>query len=177
MIEDIQDIKLDPMKVFGLEDITEEMIQENSTEFEAGMPGLKESWMSGDRTTIYTHYALYYANHEGLDGVDLFSYAGLVAGLVTGLHSGFGTEQYKKEIQIKERALDLLKVLRVVHIDPLHQAEVIVKWCLSEYQRVKPENLVRKTVTLRPDQIEDINELKGNFSENLRQVIDTGLKN
>ncbi len=177
MIEDVHGIELDPMQVFGFEDITEEMIQENSTELGAGMPGLKESQKSDDRTIIYTHYALYYASHEGLDGVDLYSYAGLVAGLVTGLHGGFGTDQYKKEIQVQERALDLLNVLRVVNIDPLHEAEVIVKWCLDEYKRVKPENLVRKTVTLRPDQIEDINELNGNFSENLRQIIDVGLKN
>jgi hypothetical protein len=176
MIEDMHDIELDPKQVFGLE-VSEGEIQENSNELSAGIPGIKESWDSGDRTIVYTHYALYYASKEGLEGVDLFSYAGLVAGLVTGLHGGFSTDQYKKEIKIQDQALDILNVLRVTHVDPIHEAQVMVKWCLDEYQREKPENLVRKTVTLRPDQITDINQLPGNFSENLRQIIDAGLKN
>lgn len=120
MIEDKHDVKLDPREVFFLENVTDEEIVEIMDELNVtGFTTLiefKERTESGLRTDLYIPFALYYGYKQGLRDLNLFSYAGLISGYITGLFGGFGTDTYMQERIIENKAFDEMN--RIRHFNP-----------------------------------------------------------
>jgi hypothetical protein len=185
MIEDFLNVKLDPKEIFG--EVSDEELIKTARELgwgQASIDHLENSRKEvGFRSDMYIYYALYKGKQEGLIDTDLFSFAGLISGLISGLHGGFGTDTYKKEEIIEYRAIDEYNLLVKSKADPLTIARVIVEFCLEQYKviTVERQNLMPKNYTLREDQIRLIHDYtvengKKNDSEGLRDVIDAGLK-
>jgi hypothetical protein len=185
MIEDFLNIKLDPKEIFG--EVSDEELVRTAQELgwdQANMEHLENSRKDGGfRSDMYIYYGLYKGKQEGLKDTDLYSFAGLISGLLSGLHGGFGTDTYKKEEIIEYKAIDEYNLLVKAGLDPLNIARVIVEFCLEQYKiiTVERQNLMPKNYTLREDQIHLIHNYtvdngKKNDSEGLRDVVDAGLK-
>lgn len=177
MIEDTYNIKLDPKAVFNLEDTTTTEVIKLMKEL--GVTGFdtpdqfRERTTNSLRTDLYIPYGVYHGYKHGLRELDLFSYAGLVSGFVTGLFGGFGTDTYRAERIIENRALDELNRVRKIKLSPLQEAQLITGYILSQYQLLNVKT-VRRTVTLPDGLVRMINEIEGdNFSEKLRNILYT----
>lgn len=182
MIEDLLNTKLDPKTVFNLETITDKELIETAHKtgwINANQNHLNDS-KNGLRTDLYVYYALYAGNKAGLKEIDLYSFAGLMSTLITGLGASFGTDYYEKEQIIENKALDLYSTLIIAELSPLQIAKALYKYCLNEYLKPDKIKMVSKNYTIREDQANFISEYafknKLNQSEALRQIIDNSTK-
>lgn len=177
MIEDTHNIQLDPRSVFGLENVTDKQVVHLMREL--GVTGFdttkefQERTQSGIRTDLYIPYAVYHGYKEGLREIDLFSYTGLIAGFVTGLFGGFGTDTYPPQRVIENKLLDKLNQLRTsnLKLNPLDEAKLLVRFAIDDYKALNVKT-VRRTVTLPQELVLKIKGVEGqNFSEKLRNIL------
>lgn len=184
MIEDFLDVKLNPAEVFDLDISDDELVQaaQEMGWTQATKENLEECRGGhGFRSDLYLYYALYRGKQEGLEDIDLYSFAGLTTSLIVGLGASFGTDTYEKEYEIENKALDLYNAMAVAGVEPLQMAKAIVQFCLDEYKKPVRPKMVPLNWTLREDQVKMIsklamNEKMDNKSQALRKVVDIGFK-
>jgi hypothetical protein len=176
MIEDAYNVKLDPREVFFLEDVTDEQIVELMQELNVSgfhtMEGFKERTESGLRTDLYIPFAVYHGYKLGLRDLNLFSYAGLISGYITGMFGGFGTDTYKNERIIENKAFDEMNRIRQAKVTPLQEAILIDLFMLDHYLKLSEDAFVRKSVSLPKSLVEKISQEEGDsFSGKLQNVL------
>lgn len=184
MIEDLQNVKLNPEEVFQISIHDDELVQavRDMGWSQASKENLEQCrGEHGFRSDLYLYYALYWGQEEGLEDVDLYSFAGLMTSLIPGLGASFGTDTYEKERIIENKALDIYNAMAVAGVEPLKMAKTMVQFCLDEYKKPARPRMLAKNWTLREDQVKRVNKLwedekLDNKSQALRKIVDLGLK-
>lgn len=189
MIEDFLNIKLNPEEVFELYDVSDGELIKNAQELgwsQASKENLEQSrGEHGLRSDLYLYYALLKGKNDGLQDIDLFSFAGLMTSIIPGLGASFGTDTYAKESVIEDKALDLYNILSVrrglKELTPLQIAQIIVDFCILEYVKQEKPKMIPKNYTLPETQIVAISEYarKNNYKNDsmaLREIVEIAFK-
>jgi hypothetical protein len=176
MIEDEYNIKLDPRDVFLMGEVTDEEIINLMNELGVSgfhtMEEFKERTESGLRTDLYIPFAIYHGYKLGLRELDLFSYAGLISGYITGMFGGFGTDTYKNERIIENKAFDEMNRIRQAKVTPLQEAILIDLFLIDHYKKLSEDSFVRKSVSLPKSLVEKVSEEEGDsFSGKLQNIL------